>query len=372
MEQAYKGTTFVVREDFDQFSSFERALLRLENAASPGYPYCRDATTNGDWLGFDGLRYDPVRKQALWFDVQKVMRGEWDLILRVFIKMEPHKRAKVEEGRLRLIMGVPLPVQVWWHMLFDEHDDVEIRMAYDIPSKQGMQLHGGMWRLYRQSWIEKGFNAGLDKRAWDWTVPWWKMKANLDFSYRMSRGARRDEWMECASRCLADMAKPKMILSDGSVYQQLFPGIMKSGCVTTIADNSRMQVIDHILVSEDLGVPVWPMPDCCGDDTLERLEGKTDLNVYSQYGAIVKSASEGLEFVGHEFLKMGPQPLYLEKHLAKAVTVPEEHLQDYFDSLMRLYTYSPLREFWRQWAEELGYGRFLLSDQAYRYWYEFG
>lgn len=369
MEEWYKPVRWHLPDDYLSFENFQKVLRRLELSSSPGYPYCRYKQTIGEWLGFDGLFFDRTQEQILWMDVQRAIQGESDLIMRTFIKMEPHKKSKAEEGRWRLIMSFPLNHQVLWHMLFDYQNDLEIQHATEIPSQQGIWLHGGAWKDHMARWRQMRYDAGLDKSAWDWTYPKWLLDWDLEFRYRLGHGKKMGEWRLLASREweLAFGSGARFITTKGYMLEQTCPGIMKSGSVVTISSNSHAQAMLHILVCLEEGISVDPFPACCGDDTLQRLD-QAPISAYSRYGVVIKSASEGLEFMGHEFLDTGPAPLYLEKHFNKFLHIAPEFEYDYLDAMVRLYVKTPYYWFWEYLALERNH--MLTSKWALERWYD--
>lgn len=373
LEEEYAVVRTEIQEDFDQYNGFYRAVKRLERSSTPGYPYCTESPTIGDFLGFDGFEYDMFKLRRLWFEVQRLLEGDFDdLLFNVFIKEEPHKLHKIQEGRFRLIIGSPLHFQVLCHMLFDDFNDKQIERAYEIPSQQGIILNGGGWRSYMKLWTGLGLNCGLDKQAWDWTVPGWKIAWALEFRKRMVYGRKYQRWVYLAEKAYSALFEhPKLILSDGEVYRQQYAGVMKSGCVNTISDNSVMQVIDHLLVCEDLGVKYDPLPRAVGDDTLSCSSQVFDTVAYSKYGAIVKSASDGLEFVGMEFTNAGPIPLYLDKHLYKVAYCSKTVLVQFLDAMLRMYSYSPTYFLWEEIALRCGVAGQMRSRHYYLNWYDY-
>lgn len=370
MEEWYKPCRWILPDDWFSYDRFLTVLKRLDKTSSPGYPYCKYRQTIGDWLGFDGFNFDPVQVQTLWMDVQQVYNGEAPpMIQRVFIKQEPHKKAKAEEGRWRLIMAFPLSYQVFWHLLFDYQNDLEIEKATEIPSQQGIWLHGGAWKGHLARWKQKGYDTGLDKSAWDWTFMWWLMLWELEFRHRSGHGREMDNWLRHAKR-MYEMAFGKgalLVTTDGYILEQQIPGIMKSGSVNTISSNSHAQVLLHILVCLIAGVDFYPFPACCGDDTLQRMI-QALIAIYLMLGVVVKSASEGLEFMGHEFLDTGPSPLYLEKHLNRFVHIDEEYVPEYIESMARLYVKTPYFYLWEDLS--MDFGCLLPSKQALERWYD--
>lgn len=356
MEEWYKPCIWQLPDDFLSRDRFLGVLRRLDFSSSPGYPYCREKQTIGEWLGFDGFfLFDETQVEILWHDVNLAIGGQSKLIQRVFIKPEPHKKAKAEEGRWRLIMSFPLNHQVLWHMLFDFMNDLEIRHATEIPSQQGIQLFGGAWKGHLRRWKQAGYDTGLDKSAWDWTFMYWLLEWDLQFRYRMGRGRMMEEWWRLAEQewSLAFGQGSLFITTKGFLLRQEVPGIMKSGSVVTISTNSHAQAMLHILVCRDECTDPEPFPACCGDDTLQRLDQASVLG-YRKYGAIVKSASDGLEFVGHEFTDLGPQPLYMEKHFNRFIHIDEKYLPEYLDAMSRLYVKTPYFGVWSALADIFG------------------
>nr|QHA33888.1 RdRp [Atrato Sobemo-like virus 2] len=367
MEKAYSTVIWTLPDNYDSYLAFERAVSNLDLTSSPGYPYCLEKPTIGQWLEHDGLHPSWRAMQRLWIDVQRVFNGTFDHIQKVFIKMEPHKVSKIVEQRWRLIIASALPVQVVWHMLFDYQNDKEIEQAYYIPSQQGLKLCGGHWKLYYQQWKQRGFDVGLDKSAWDWTAPGWALMLDLKFRLRMGRGSRMREWATTAAALYRDMFETsKLLMPEGYLLQQEFCGLMKSGCVNTISTNSHMQVMIHIAANQH--GKVYPLPSCCGDDTLQCSTQCDDLEKYRRYGIFVKQVERGLEFVGHRFEHDGPKPAYYSKHLYKACYQEDDILPQYLDSMCRMYVKTPQFEVWENIASELGIK--LFSREYYMYWYD--
>lgn len=368
-EEAYKSCVWELPDDYLSYLNFLKAVQRLDMKSSPGWPYVQTYRTNADVLGWNGVVCDEYRLNYVWYELQKYLEDPSDLTLSCFIKMEPHKIEKVLENRWRLIMASPLHVQLLWHMMFDYMNDLEIKETYNIPSKQGLVIPNGGWKTFLMQCKANGFDTGLDKRAWDWNVPYWLILLDLRFRYRMGRGRYMQEWLSLANKLYEAMFKnPIIMLSDGHMYKQLYGGIMKSGCVNTISTNSHLQIFIHILVCLMSGESIYPLPYAVGDDTLQKLLQAISLALYARFGAVVKSASDGLEFVGHEFTDKGPIPLYFAKHYAKCMHVKDELLPEYLDSMCRMYCKDKMYDFWSDLASDLNIN--VYSREYYEYWYD--
>lgn len=369
MEKAYVAVAHYLPDDFQSYESFLTSLRSLDFQSSPGYPYQLDAPTNGEWLGFDGFSFNDHRVARLWHDVQSVFSDEWDTILRVFIKPEPHKLKKAQAGRWRLIMAAPLPVQVAWHMTFDSLNAREIDKALKIPSQQGASLPAGNWKAFYRQWVDKGLTCGLDKSAWDWTVPRWCLDLDLRFRERLLRGAT-SEWRRIATMLYRHMFyDPILLTSDGHMYQQRIPGIMKSGCVNTISTNSHCQIMIHLAVCLKEGWDLYPFPVACGDDTLQHVKHSVSLLPYEELGVRIKAVSDTMEFVGHTFYPSGPRPAYLLKHLKRLLYLDSDILPEFLDSMARMYVHTEEIHLWELACKRLGI-ILPLSRQSYQRWYD--
>lgn len=372
MEKAYEPVLWILPNDFDTYQAFERVIIRLEMEASPGYPYNQEAPTNGKWLKWNGVHADAIQLQRLWFDVRHVFDGQFEMYLRIFIKMEPHKIKKIEQKRWRLIVAAPLAVQVAWQMMFSYMNDLEIDKAYQIPSQQGLTMVGGGWSNFKRSWDQRGLTGSLDKSAWDWTAPKWALDLDLELRKRLARGERTCDWYKISKRLYEAMFdQPVWMTTSGNLYKQRYPGIMKSGCVNTISTNSHCQVMLHMLVCIDANITMNPLPVCCGDDTLNHPLHLDVTGPYARYGIKIKAVSETMEFMGHCFKDDGPRPSYVMKHLFSVRYTTDDIFPEYLDAMARLYVHD--EEMFRFW-EKLAFKNktpLPLSRESYLYWYNY-
>lgn len=371
MEHVFKPVIWKLPDDFDTRANFDRCLRRLDMTSSPGYPYQREAPTNGQWLKWNGVETDYIQTERLWHDTQLVIAGKWESIIKVFIKQEPHKRSKFESKRWRLIMAGSLPVQMAWHMCFSVLNDLEISEAHFIPSKQGIKFVSGDWKRFLNQCENLGLSCGLDKSSWDWTAPYWTLRLDLEFRLRLARGKRLDDWYVLASSLYDGMFKdPTLMLSDGRLFKQVVPGVMKSGCVNTISTNSHCQMFIHLAMCIENDLPLHPIPFACGDDTLQHPVHTEDISLYSKYGVVIKEVSETREFMGHTITDRGPIPNYMMKHISSFEHTDDDNLYQFLDSMARMYVHTDYYEFWEALVRAMG-EELPLSRAAYLYWYDF-
>jgi hypothetical protein len=255
-------------------------------------------------------------------------------------------------------------------MLFAKQNDKEVQKALEIPSAQGFILAYGGWKLHFDQWKRKNLIFGSDKTAWDWTVQEWMISLDLNFRQRMITA--NDDWFKQATKVYKNaFYDAQWILSDGRVYKQLYPGIMKSGCVNTISTNSHCQVMLHLLYSIRKGISPEPMLVAVGDDTLQAEQHASDISLYEDFGVKIKSVSETLEFLGREWDSDGPRPMYTSKHIFSLCYKTDLVLSEIFDGYLREYVNTKEEyDFLLDLAKELGYGGSVHSRHYYKFWYD--
>lgn len=377
LEQEFDPSQWQLPDDWDSFDSYERVLARLNMQSSPGYPYSSQAPTNGEFLGWDGVEcQNRQRVMILWNDVKRLFEEDQvEVILTTFVKEEPHTLKKVGARRWRLIQAAPLHVQVWWQMLFCYGNDAMVRESIKIPAQQGFTIVGGAWKSYLDSWRNKGLKCGLDFSAFDWTVRKWMLDDALRLRLALGRGRRLGDWHRQARKAYHAMyVNPKVLFSDGSLWEQTVPGIQKSGVVNTIADNSvigRMNYLHAWLVylaeAEQVDPELFQRPASvhCGDDMLVASKAKLLKPYLSRFGLVVKYLTQSLEFCGHKFRSTGMIPMYWTKHVKMMMHATD--VTSSLDAMLRMYAHCTKK--WKEWAalaDQLGVKRF--SVLLYRHW----
>lgn len=373
MEEIYEP----IRTDISRCFSYDnycKILMRLDFTSTPGHPYFKEAPTIGQWLHFDGLSMDRIQVQRLWMDVERVIESEdlSEILWRCFIKQEAHKLKKKLSKRWRLIMAPPLHLQIVWRMCFGDMNDKEIDNAFRLPSQQGLIMPGGNWKMFYNQWKRENCKYGTDNEAWDWTVPGWLLKTELEFRRRLVCGIGVDKWYRVAAKLYENaFHSTRIILSDGRIFKQCIWGIMKSGCVNTISTNSHGQCICHCIYAFLKAISVYPLPKCCGDDKLQTKQFVEDLSCYERFGFKIKEVSDDYEFVGHKFTDDGPIPVYTGKHVYNLTHAHEDNVIAMFDGYLRLYAYDHEKKAWlKDIIMQLGLVHDVRSQQYYHFWYD--
>nr|QGA70952.1 RNA-dependent RNA polymerase [Berrek virus] len=353
-----------VPAEWFSFERFNDMLLYLDNSSSPGYPYLREAPTIGKWLKSDEHgTYDPLQVQRLWYDVQRVVSGEYEHFFRAFVKDEPHKKAKAEQKRWRLIIASSLPVQMVWRMLYHEQNAALNKYYKDIPSKHGSTFCYGGWMDFVATARTKGLKISRDISGWDVGAPGWVFKVVGMFRERWPGVS--DSWIWAHRKMYADAyGDSKIIFSNGIVVQQLFPGYMKSGLFSTITDNSLSMVTMHAVACLRSRTRLGSFI-ATGDDVVQSIISDPYLDELHGLGCRVKEVLHHLEFMGLNFSSGKPEPMYVVKHLV-GVCMKGEVLAEVLDAYCRLYAESELFDFWAGLAEDLGVP--VRTRWYYKFW----
>lgn len=353
---AHKAARWSVPEDFLTKEHYLRVVDKLEWKSSPGYPYCVRNPTNKDLFKVNESGVpDPSRVDEMWdivnHRIAALLRGERTADpIRLFVKPEPLKEKKLRDSKFRLIASVSVVDQIIDHMLFDDMNETMYAQWDMVPSKVGWSPYVGGWKcMPRKKWL------AIDKTSWDWTVHLWLIDLVFKVRQRLCRN------MNSTWKRLAEMRYRMLyidalfVTSAGVVLRQKYPGVMKSGCVNTIADNSIMQFLLHIRVCLEIGEAIGVVM-AMGDDTLQ--EKPKDLKKYletlGQY-CIVKKADEGNEFAGMLFAGMRVEPLYAGKHAFSILHAKKEVLPDVAAAYSLLYHRSQYRQWFRRMFTESGF-----------------
>lgn len=350
--------------DFLSRKHFIRVVLNLDWTSTPGYPYNKYYNDNRAFFGVKNGLPSWERMNYVWNLVCHHINEKVSDPIYVFVKQEPHLEKK--RGRVRLISSVSVVDQIIDHMLFDAFNEKIIDQSKFGSVKVGWTPYLGGWKTVPLKGIS------IDKSAWDWTMQPWLFSAILDFKRsRCVTDTQRDLWLELASwryRCL--FFEARFYLPNGLVIEQTEPGVMKSGSVVTIVDNSLAQLILHYRVYDELGWEpgkeeyIW----VCGDDT--RQSKPPDVNAYldrlSQF-CKVKEFTERCEFVGCRFYRGGRiEPLYKGKHAYNLLYADPAIEQNLAFSYALLYGRS--REFPYMRKILSAFGQPMSTEQVHSLW----
>nr|WNA22035.1 P1-P2 fusion protein [Strawberry polerovirus 1] len=309
-------------------NDYKEALSSLELDAGVGLPYIKHGLpTHRGWVEDPTLA--PILAQLVFDRLQLLSETEFadmspeELVkaglcdpIRLFVKGEPHKQSKLDEGRYRLIMSVSLVDQLVARVLFQNQNKKEIALWRAVPSKPGFGLSTDEQTKDFISCLSKTVSGAIDSSSkldskisedevvqnwpryivptdcsgFDWSVSAWMLEDDMEVRNRLTRNNTelcrrlRGGWLHCISNSV-------LCLSDGTLFAQTTPGVQKSGSYNTSSSNSRIRV----MAAYHAGAS-WAM--AMGDDGLESPD--TNLDVYKNLGFKVE-VSDRLEFCSHIF-----------------------------------------------------------------------
>jgi hypothetical protein len=265
--------------------------------------------------------------------MQLVQLGLCDAV-KIMIKGDPHKLSKIAEERYRLIFCVSLICNVIARLLFANQNNTEISIWDQIPSKPGMGLNDSGLRTLIQNAIDSELDSfdDNDVSGWDWSIHAWELENALEMRIN-ANNSRGTVWERVARAHYYCICRKVMVLSDGTMYQQLTPGIMPSGWYNTSGDNSRMRVFLHwLLVTEKnlsldqaKQIVAWIMS--MGDDSVERNLGDM-VALYNRYGKNIKmnkATPSKFEFCSTLFIDGLGYPSNVDKQLVNFLCYPYQN-----------------------------------------------
>lgn len=239
---------------------------------------------------------------------------------KIFVKGDPHKLTKLEEGRVRLIFSASLIDNTIARLLFANQNNTEILTWTTISSKPGMGLNDTGLSALTSNVIEMskdGVIAESDVKGWDWSVQEWELLADLERRIDLNDSAGT-VWERVAKAHYYCMSRKVMTLSDGTMYQQTKPGIMPSGWYNTSSTNSFMRALDHGIIANQATPVVKPVIVCMGDDAIERFVPNAQ-QLYTALGKTVDMYNQcdpkRFEFCSTTFVGGVGYPVNVDKQL---------------------------------------------------------
>lgn len=357
----FKSTMFVLPSDLMERSHFVRCLEDVDRDSSPGYPLMRRFATNGDLFWDSEGNLISERVEMVWQMVRHQLVTRQRHPIRLFIKHEPHKIAKIRERRFRLIYSVSIVDTMIDRMLLSSLLEQLMLNWMRTPSMVGWSpLYGG-WRVLPND------SVGYDLSAWEYTVTRWMIESFVWLVRELKVGGPETcefgPWTELLSwriDCLFNNAE--IILSSGRKYGLGVYGIMKSGSYITIAANTMMQRMLMVSACFASGMERIPWQLAMGDDGLfysELTPGA--LKKLEDWGFVIKDSSRN-EFCGMSWDKGWVEPAYRGKHLAKFLFMPDDISVSLFASYQILYARS---RWWDRLQQIIGsYDRRCLLPRA--------
>lgn len=353
LKERFKAAAWDIPEDFLSFAQFVRCIDDIDMSCSPGYPLITQFPNNGSLFGVTpGQRdYNPVRLQMVWEMVQQRLRDKDADPIRVFIKPEPITKKKLAAGRNRIISSISIVDRIIDAMLFEPMNKVLHEKHAFIPSKVGWSPYVGGWKVIPKWWW------ATDKSAWDWTATMWLAQEALNLRKSLCRttGEKFRIWCEMAEWRYRKLYVDVIYISSGGLlFKAKFNGVVKSGSVNTIDDNSIMQDILHVRTCLETNQEITDQM-VLGDDILQEPPKDPD-SYYDHLGQFcsLKQVLKRAEFAGNYFNGMIVDPLYYGKHCYNLLHVEDSIRKEVASSYALFYLRSPKSQEIRKICEELG------------------
>lgn len=301
--------------------------------STPGMPYKLLGPTNGKVLEsfsvyIANLTVARIRKLAsvsidylrTKTSMELATEGFCDPV-RVFVKNEPHSLLKMSQGRYRIIASVSLVDSLLQRCVFQRQDELEIAKWTEHPSQPGIGFTDDMTKKFL-SQIPSGLVTEADVTGWDWSVQSWEFQAEAIMRVMLVKNCSQ-LFARLTENLLFIQSFSVFSLSNGDLYCQDHPGIMKSGSKNTSSSNSRIRVLAHYVLND-----VDPWIVAMGDDSLERwFPGAFE--AYNALGHPIKSFEKSgneFEFCGHVYDRSAEvcRPVNVVKMMVRfcAVTSP--------------------------------------------------
>lgn len=311
-----------------EFQSLVRAfMLQVNPDASPGCPYSSLGGKNSEVLkNYPEYIFERVMARLkLLLTTTKdlrtmtpeelVLEGFCDPV-RVFVKNEPHKIAKIKAGRVRLISSVSLVDGIIGRVLCTTTNKFSIANWMTLPAKPGMGFDYEDNEAILNKVFDGKVRADLDAEAYDWSLQEWLMLWDADFRASWSRAFNTPYHNVLVNRTIC-LTRSVFMTSDGRLFAQRVYGIQKSGDFNTSSTNSNTRTMACLLVDPN-GDPI-----SMGDDGVDLyLEGAPEL-YFRKCGMRIKAYNkivDEFEFCSHTYHRDGRViPINLFKMLMRYV-----------------------------------------------------
>lgn len=222
--------------------------------------------------------------------------------VRVFVKNEPHSFSKISEGRFRLIMNLFVVDQLIERYLYEIQNNLEVCNVASLPVKAGMGLHDAGLLALDCSLSKIKSPLATDAKGFDMGVR--DSQLNADCTRRQILTGLPSDSMVCRAmrKRVHCLARSRLVFPDGNTFDQMQPGIQKSGSYNTAATNSwiRYAVCAEINNCEPVGVELaMTMGDDCVESCLYGAE-RALLTSYAEFGWEIVRGDE-IEFCSTSF-----------------------------------------------------------------------
>lgn len=281
----------------------------MKRDSGPGHPWIALEKTKGGIIDkFPEVLIDAVLAVVdLWAnnppgtlpnDPVELIEQGFSAPMRVFVKNEPHNKEKISTGRLRLIIMVPIHLVLAEMLIFSDQNNEEIDHWATTPSKPGLGLAED--RHLKTIWEEvqsrQELKAEADVSGYDFSLceDFFIMDARR--RVLLAGAPIEGAFYNAVHNAHHVMCRSVYALSDGRMFKQLHPGVMKSGRYVTSSTNSFIRVMLAHSIGADWAIAM-------GDDSVESAVPGA-IEKYAELGLKVKfyrTFNDEFEFCSHNF-----------------------------------------------------------------------
>nr|UHS71495.1 MAG: hypothetical protein 2 [Sobelivirales sp.] len=236
----------------------QRALEDVVRDSTPGVPLVAIAKSNAELL--DGphrrLVEDAVYEllvqigestpmELMAKDVKSLLTEKLMFPAKVFVKNEPHKRAKLVQRRFRVIWVQSLILQIAERVMFGPAATVEINDWANLSAKPGMGQTDGDFSIIQAAMRKMTEGSRLfdtDVSGWDLTLKFFMLIA-FSYIHCLISGFRKDSWgWRVTFGLVVVQSRLVYTLPDGTVWSAVTRAGQYSGRYTTSYGNTKMRV----------------------------------------------------------------------------------------------------------------------------------
>lgn len=344
-----KANAFEPRVGYKSKENLERIIhsSAIKDSKSPGQPYQAEGMPKNE---------DVIRKYTASGFADLVLQ-KWNQIgvVKNFIKGEPTKRKKIDEGMPRCIAGDALHKTVQNVAVFEDFREAMTKNWMDSPVKYCFSplVPGHIDHLAKQ--FKKDVWAS-DKKNWDFSVysyVYETIRGTIKGLARQPADMDDDEFAEYLQDVDTSFHQKECAAyrcTNGEIIKSTCDGIMKSGFFLTIDANSIGQLnIDYLIKIRMGETDAQILADTVvagGDDMLQTFRPKFDVERYKseahRLGFEIDfehyDSFEGCEFFSHRFKRLDGvwtyTPERFTKHVMNLRTCKLEELASSLSSAM--------------------------------------
>ena len=258
--------------------------------------------------------------------------------LRPIVKNEPHKLQKMREGRYRLVICISVVDEIIDRLLFTTHSTALVGQFAETYSAIGVGFDEDKTAKLVSNVFDRIADscpiAHSDVSHWEYCCQEEDFDEFAEITIQCTNAPSAAYEKLVRGRCVL-LSRGVYVLEDGDLWEQIQPGVNKSGGYQT----SRFNTVTRARKSRMVG-SVAQM--CAGDDCVERVVVGAERR-YAKLGVAVRSytvSADDFDFCSHEYSREGPP---IPQNMPKAVVrfIADEPTSDKLMQFVYEYQHAP-------------------------------